>query len=91
MTDKTDLIDEFQTILEEDLLFWNFEKELCMGDHKLRIFSKSTDNKGNTLAPSEINFRIQCFLKDITADVAFECMSNSVERSKWDPRMSDIK
>tara|TARA_B110000285_G_C14871831_1_gene489578 strand:- start:464 stop:580 length:117 start_codon:yes stop_codon:yes gene_type:complete len=37
-----------------------------MGEEKLRIFSKDTDNKGNLLGPSEINFRIQCYLKDVT-------------------------
>ena len=67
MDEKRDIIDEFEQVLKEDLIFWNFEKEVSLGgEEKLRIFSKKTDNKGNLLAGSEINFRIQCFLEDIS-------------------------
>ena len=62
-----------------------------MGEEKLRIYSKDTDNKGQPLGPTEIHFRIQCYLKDITPKVAFDCMADSVQRNSWDTRMSDIK
>ena len=92
MEEKRDIIDEFEQVLMEDLIFWTFEKEVSLGgQEKLRIFSKKTDNKGKALAGSEINFRIQCFLEDISPEVAFNCMSDSNIRSSWDPRMSDIK
>ena len=46
MTDKTDIIDTFQSILEGDVILWNFEKDINMGEEKMRVYSKVTDNKG---------------------------------------------
>ena len=40
MTEKTDIIDTFKGILEEDLIFWKFEKDVIVGDEKIRVYSK---------------------------------------------------
>ena len=91
MTDKTDIIDKFLSYLDQDYYEWDFEAEVKFGTDKLRLWSKPVDNDGNELASSELNFRVECYLKDIKPEIAFKCMSDSIERNKWDPRMKDIQ
>ena len=54
------------------------------------LWSKDTKN-GAALGSAENYFRASAIVADVSPKTAFEIMSNSEKRQKWDPRMQEVK
>lgn len=61
--ERTEIIDAFLKMLEEDLLHWDFCKELKDERGILRIYQKLTRN-GKPIAASETYVRCSCLVRD---------------------------
>ena len=90
---KTDLIDRFLAVVQQNILEWDFIEEVKHSHSAsiCRIFSSKVAERGDDLAPTEINFRVQCFIEGADVMQVFNLISKSEKRQTWDRRIERME
>ena len=88
---KLELIEKLNEILEGEITQWEEGTNLIVDDDRLKIWKRNVNVIGQPLEGTEVCFRIQALIKDISPYVAFMGHMDPEFRKSWDTKMSDVQ